>query len=105
MAGGVAVDSDRSWLVAGRIVSRLFERAKARVPAGSAVAYELDAGLANNLLALDLLRPELAAELRQLLADTATAEVDAVDSDEAAGPDDRTYRDALRDLLDLLARS
>jgi hypothetical protein len=104
MAAGVSVDGGQSWLVAGRIVGRLFEQVKSRVPAGSAVAYELDAGLANNLLALDLLPPGLATEIRLLLTDTAAAEVAAVDADPSATSDDVVYRDALQVLLDLLAR-
>lgn len=87
-------------MVAGWVVGALVDKACVRVGDDSEVAYLLQIGMANNLIALNLHEPQVAMEMAGVIRATAEAEVGAIAQGEAAGThDDAAYTLSLVQLL------
>lgn len=103
MSGGIAFDARRDWMVAGWVVGALVDKACVRVGDDSEVAHWLQVGLANNLIALYRLEPQVATEMAGVIKATAEAEVDAIAQGETAGThDDAAYAQSLVQLLAMM---
>lgn len=103
MASGVSLGDGVVWWVPGVHADRLFGAARQRVRPDSPLGAELAMAVGAGPLQLEVLPPQMAAEMRRLLVDTASAQVAALDPAAGVGEWDIGYRNSLGALLALLA--
>lgn len=102
MASGVSLGAGAIWWAPGVYADRLFTAARRRVRPDSPLDAELATAIGAGPLQLEVLPPPLAAELRRLLVDTASAQVAALEQVPGPSEWDIGYANALRWLSTLL---